>query len=134
MKLEFDPVRKRAIDLDSGLAVQWVRDEPPMERQTHFKIICAGTSIPFAASYDHGDKKISDDRSLTPGERFMRRSALKESNYYAQNIGGVFDRAVFVCVWRHLVSQGLTGFRVSTYYTEFHGSAVHNAKTWSCEG
>jgi hypothetical protein len=37
MTIVFDPERRRSTHLESGLAVQWVRDESPMERRTHFK-------------------------------------------------------------------------------------------------
>jgi hypothetical protein len=130
MNIHFDPIEKRAIDRESGLVVEWVRDEPPMERRAHFTIICAGTSIPFAASFDHGDRKISDDRSLTPGERFMRTSALKEKNYYAQNIIGEFDRAVFVELWHRIVSYGLDGFHVSVSYKEWKKHDMSDVREW----
>lgn len=135
MTINFDPTRKRATDMNSGLAVEWVRDEPPMERQTHFKIMVGGRSLPFTASYDHGDKKIREGHAnLTPGERFLLTTALKEKNYYAQNIVGEFDRTIFVELWQRVVSHGLDGIRVAAHYSEFRRADGSDTKEWCCEG
>jgi len=58
MTIKFDPERRRSTHVESGLAVQWVRDEPPMERSTHFKLIVDGIEVPFVGSYDYGEDKI----------------------------------------------------------------------------
>jgi hypothetical protein len=135
MTIIFDPERRRSTHLESGLAVQWVRDEPPMERRTHFKLIAGGAEVPFEASYDYGQDKIKkqypDADALEIGER---TSNLRELNYRAVNITGRFDPEDFVQVWRDLVSQGHRVYRVSTYYTELAGNNPGNSKEWSCEG
>ena len=136
MTIEYDPVRKRSTHIESGLAVQWVRDEPVMERTTHFKLIVDGREIPFVGCYDHGDDKIDFPLGLTPSEDFRLRLALRELNYNAAWIRGNFDRNLFVKVWQHLLSQGRERYRVSTYYTEYEDITDSLAKTekWRCEG
>ena len=61
MTIEYDSERKRSTDLESGLAVEWVRDEPPLERRTHFKLIVDGKGTPFESSYDFGDRNIEKE-------------------------------------------------------------------------
>ncbi|WP_257193056.1 MULTISPECIES: hypothetical protein [unclassified Bradyrhizobium] len=62
MTIRFDPDQRRSTHVESGLAVQWVRDEPPMERSTHFNLIVDGIEVPFVASYDYGE-----DKKANPG-------------------------------------------------------------------
>lgn len=64
MTIRFDPDRRRSTHVESGLAVQWVRDEPPVDRSTHFKLI-------VGAVYDCGEHKssaISDYHERALGE------------------------------------------------------------------
>jgi hypothetical protein len=135
MTIIFDPERRRSTHVESGLAVQWVRDEPPMERATRFKLIVDRIEVPFEASYNYGDDKI---RRQYPDADFLevhrRASELWEKNYRAVNIRAFFEKDLFLKVWQHLVSQGLTVYRVSTYYTEFTGYDPGSRKEWSCEG
>jgi hypothetical protein len=135
MTIVFDPTRRRSTHVESGLAVQWVRDEPPMERRTHFKLIVGGAEVPFEASYDFGDNKI---KQQYPDADFLeisqRLNDLHEKNYSAVNIRAHFDKEVFVKVWQNLVQQGLSVYRVSTHYTEFTGHGPSSRKDWSCEG
>jgi len=42
----------RIYDEESGLGVEWVRDEPPMERQVHFRLLLPNGSHAFTASYE----------------------------------------------------------------------------------
>jgi hypothetical protein len=135
MTIVFDPTRKRSTHVESGLAVQWVRDEPPMERRTHFKLIVGGAEVPFEASYDFGRNKIKEkypDADVFEIDRLT--TALREMNYTAVNIRAQFDKEVFVKVWQNLVQQGPSVYRVSTYYTEFAGLDPSSRKDWSCEG
>ena len=135
MTIIFDPVRRRSTHVESGLAVQWVRDEPPMERCTLFKLIVDGAEVPFEASYDYGDRKIQQQYPDADAiELYKRLSELREKNYRALNIRVRFDKEIFLQVWQNLVQQGLSVYRVSTYYTEYfgHGPGSHNE--WSCEG
>ena len=114
MAIIFDSERRRSTHVESGLAVQWVRDDPPMERSKRYKLIVDGAEIPFDASYDYGEEKVKQqypDADLFELNR--RMNALQEINYHASNIPGRFDPQVFVQVWRDLVSQGLSAFRIS---------------------
>lgn len=135
MTIVFDPERRRSMDLASGLAVQWVRDEPPMERRTHFKLIVDRIEVPFEASYNYGDDKIKRQYPDADAfEAYRRMKDLRELNYGAVNIRARFDKDLFLKVWQHLVQQGLTVHRVSTCYTEFTGYDPGSRKEWSCEG
>ena len=105
MPVEIDPERGRAVHLESGLAVAWVRDEPAQERKSHFKLVADGREIPFEAVYDFGERAILEtDPGLSPEELSARLLQTLRKNYCAQNIAGAFDRQVFVTVWHGLVS------------------------------
>jgi hypothetical protein len=135
MTIVFDPERRRSTHVESSLAVQWERDEPPMERRTHFKLIVGGAEVPFEASYNFGEDKIKQrypDADILEIGRHV--SDLLELNYRAVNIKTHFDKEVFVKVWQHLVQQGVSPYRVSTYYTEFAGPDPSRRKEWRCEG
>lgn len=135
MTIVFDPDRRRSTDVETGLAVQWVRDEPPMERSTRFKLIVDGIEVQFDASYDYGEDKI---KKMYPDADFLevhrRTSDLREKNYSAVNIRAYYDKELLVRVWQHLVQQGLGVYRVSTHYTEFTGYDPGSRKAWKCEG
>ena len=93
MTIVFDPERRRSTHVESSLAVQWVRDEPPMERRTHFKLIVDGNEVPFEGSYDYGDSKIKErfpDADALERDRLV--TALGEKNFKAVNIGCEFDK------------------------------------------
>ncbi|WP_213288462.1 hypothetical protein [Bradyrhizobium sp. sGM-13] len=135
MTIILDPERRRSTHVESGLAVQWVRDEPPMERRTHFKLIVGGADVPFEASYDFGYYKIKQQYPDADAVELYRRcSELCEMNYRAVNIRTHFDKEVFVQVWQNLVQQGVSPYRVSTYYTELAGPDPSTRKEWKCEG
>ena len=135
MTIIHDPERRRSTHLESGLAVQWVRNEPPMERQTHFKLIVDGIETPFVATYDYGEGKLKAQYPNMSALEFNERmGALQEKNFHAIDIKRDFDRDVFLRVWQDLVAQGLGGIRVSTYYTEVGGPDPKHQRTWSCEG
>ena len=134
MTIIHDPERRRSTHLETGLAVQWVRDEPPMERQTHFKLIADGIETPFVATYDYGEPKLKARYPNMSALEFNERmGSVQEKNFHAINLKRDFDRDVFLRVWQDLVAQGLSGIRVSTYYTEVGGPAPRNQRTWSCE-
>lgn len=135
MTIVFDPQRRRSTDLESGLAVQWVRDEPPMECRTHFKLIVDGSEVPFEATYDNGWNRMQEKYPDADAIELHRKvSALQELNYHAFDIRGRFDPEVFVRVWQDLISQGLPGYRISTYYAEYRGGGPNDKKEWRCEG
>ena len=135
MTIKFDPERRRSTHVESGLAVQWVRDEPPMERSTHFKLIVDGIEVPFVGSYDYGEHKIKKKNPDVSALELDRLStALWEKNYRAVNINVDFDKEIFVEVWRNLVSQGHGSYRISTYYAEIRGAGPNNKKEWGCKG
>jgi hypothetical protein len=106
-----------------------------MERSTHFKLIVDGNEVPFTASYDYGEEKI---KKTNPGigalELDRLSTALWEKNYRAVNIKANFDKQIFVEVWRDLVSQGHSSYRISTYYTEIRTSNPNDKNEWECQG
>lgn len=133
MTIEYDPTLKRSTHLESGLAVQWLRDDPPMERRSFFVLVVDGKEVPFEASYEFGHKKIEAAHpELSFIEQAKLAMALSEKNYHASSIKVAFDRTVFVEVWRDLVSQGYSTTRVSTYYVENPGT--NECKEWSSQG
>lgn len=110
MTIIHDPERRRSTHLETGLAVQWVRDEPPMERQTHFKLIADGIETPFVATYDYGEPKLKARYPNMSALEFNERmGSVQEKNFHAINLKRDFDRDLFLRVWRDLVSQGLDG-------------------------
>ena len=135
MTIRFDTDLRRSTHVESGLAVQWVRDEPPMERSTHFKLIVGGIEVPFTASCDYGEDKIKKANPDIGAIELDRLStALWEKNYRAVNIEANFDKQVFVEVWRDLVSQGHSSYRISTYYTEIRTPHAGEKNEWECQG
>jgi hypothetical protein len=84
MTIIYDPALRHSTHLESGLAVQWVRDEPPMERSTRFKLIANGSEVEFDGTNDYGEHKI---RKLYPDADFTevhrRATDLREINYSA---------------------------------------------------
>lgn len=101
MTIRFDPDQRRSTHVETGLAVEWVRDEPPMERSTYFKLIVDGIEVPFVASYDYGEDKIKKANPDIGALELDRLStALWEKNYRAVNIKAHFDKQIFVEVWR----------------------------------
>jgi len=135
MTIKFDPDKRRSKHVESGLAVQWVRDEPPMERSTHFKLIVGRSEVPFTASYDYGEDKIRKAHpDIGHPELDRLTTALWEINYRAVNIKAKFDKQIFVEVWRDLVSQGHSRYRISTTYTEIRSPNPDDKIKWECQG
>ena len=93
MTIIHDPERRRSTHLETGLAVQWVRDEPPMERQTHFKLIADGIETPFVATYDYGEPKLKARYPNMSALEFNERmGSVQEKNFHAINLKRDFDR------------------------------------------
>jgi hypothetical protein len=135
MTITFDPIQQRSTNVESGVAVQWLRNEPPMERQTHFKLIVEGSETPFAGTYDNGWSKLQQKYPEADAVELHRKvSALRHLDYSASNIKARFDADVFVRVWQDLMAKRLPGYRISTHYVEFRGGDPANKKEWSCEG
>ena len=95
-------------DEESGLGVEWVRDEPPMERRTHFRLWIKGREVPFSAWYEFGSDRlhrrlraegvsVAEIIKMTPSEDTMF--------YEAQNINAVFDRDKFLELWQRVLSK-----------------------------
>jgi hypothetical protein len=138
MTIVYDPARRRSTHVESGLAVQWVRDEPPMERSSRFKLIAPGIEVEFNGSHDYGEYKM---QKLHPDADFLEihrlASDLREINYTADYVRATgFDEQLFLRVWQHLLRQerGHGMFRVSTYYTRFTGDDPESGVAWKCEG
>ncbi|WP_315719354.1 MULTISPECIES: hypothetical protein [unclassified Bradyrhizobium] len=135
MTIRFDPDLRRSTHVESGLAVQWVRDAPPMERSTHFKLLVGGVEVPFTASYDYGEDKIKKANPDIGAIELDRLStALWEKNYRAIDIEANFDKQIFVEVWQDLVLQGHSSYRISTYYTAIRTPHATEKNEWKCQG
>lgn len=135
MSIIFNEKARRSTHVESGLAVQLVREEPPTERQTHFKIIANGREYPFVAYRDFGEAKLKENYPNMDPLEFNRRIAdIFEQNFEASDISGDFDRDIFVHVWHKLVSTGMNGFRVTVRYTESARFCPSAGRTWNCEG
>jgi len=116
----YDAEHKRVTHIKSGLSVMHVRDEPPKERTTHFKLITANEQVHFEAWHDRGEKKIED---MFPDMHFLEQGklirALHENNYHAINIRAEFDQGVFVQVWQKLVQGNHNIYKMSANYSEW---------------
>lgn len=131
MTVEIDQGHRRAVHLESGLAVEWVRDEPAQERKSHFRLVVDGREMPFEAVCDFGERAILEtDPGLSPEDLSARLLQTLRKNYCAQNIAGAFDRQVFVTVWHGLVSARTGGFKVSVAYSEWTGADMSECRTW----
>ena len=94
----------RIYDEESGLGVEWVRDEPPMERATHFRLVLRGGSRDFVASYEFSIGLLMRERpELSPSEAMRLARSNRRVEFQAFNIDGDFDRDKFVAIWHRLL-------------------------------
>ena len=95
-----DPSKTRVFDEESGLGVQWMRDEPPMERATHFRLIFPGGERDFIGYYEYETGLLMRARPDLSFSEAMRLSADdRHVEYRAYNIRREFDRQRFVELW-----------------------------------
>ena len=53
--LSYEPVSHLATHGPTGLAIRWLRDDPPMERTAFFTLTYKDTETPFTGHYDYDD-------------------------------------------------------------------------------
>ncbi|POF34227.1 hypothetical protein [Roseibium marinum] len=135
MTVEIGLESERAVHLESGLMVEWVRDEPAQDRKSHFKLVLEGLQIPFEACYDFGDQDIVEkDPEISPEDLSRKLLENPVKNYHAQNIAADFDRETFVKAWQSLVSAKASSFKISVFYSEWTKNDMSDIRKWSGEG
>lgn len=72
MNISFDKANKRATDLDSGMAVTWLRDDYPSERRDFWMLAWKGEEREFPVSWDTGYAKIINARPDTSYEEVIK--------------------------------------------------------------
>ena len=121
---------KRVVDQETGLAVHWVRDEPPMERQAHFRLLFRGMEIPFSASYEYGNERVMRENRGRRGDAPADPASSSDVILYtAINIAGDFDRDRFIEIWHQLLSRRYGSCSVGARYLERSGGGPW--RTWS---
>ena len=116
--MSYDPDTHRAIHVPTGMAVQWLRDDPPMERRAFFKLDYNGKDTPFAASYDYADaEKRLAFPGLSESERWHATRHWKKINFVAggyefQMLG--LPPCLFLKVWHHQLHNQNKGYLIST--------------------
>lgn len=131
MTVAIGPEHRRAVHQESGLTVDWVRDEPAPERKSHFRLSVDGRGIPFEAVHDFGERALlAAEQDLSPAELSARLLQDLRKDYHAHNIAGAFDRQIFVTVWHALVSARAGDFKVSVACSEWSGADTGERRTW----
>lgn len=127
-----DPADKiRAYDEESGLGVEWVRDEPPLERATHFRLMLPDGSREFIASYEFSTGLIMRERpELSISEVTRLAASNRRVEFQASNIGGDFDRNKFVEVWHRLLVARNPELAVHVIYSEFRPGISASHAEW----
>ena len=120
-------------DKESGLGVQWVRDERPMERYSHFLLLIGERAVPFGASFSFGvDFAKRENPKISVSELFDLMRSDHVMVYKAQQIDAEFDREKFVGVWQRLVSRGMSHLQVGVVYSEWN-EVDRSWRKWSKE-
>ena len=130
----YDAENKRASHIETGLTIVHLRDEPPQERKSHFKLILGSQQISFEAWYDYSEEKIEQKY---PDMHFLEQGKLianlNEKNFYVININADFDRNKFVQVFQKLVQGNNDVYKISVTYSEWDHFDMSDKKEWSCE-
>lgn len=122
---------KRIYDVVTGLGVEWVRDEPPMERHSHFRLLIGESAIPFSASYEFGiDRAKRENPEMSIDEVLSLMSSDRVIIFKAQNIAADFDRDNFLQIWRELLSRDRPNSTVGVIYWETN-KADGSRREWS---
>lgn len=129
MGIFYDEQRKRAIDLETGVAVELERFGLPKERDVHFRLLINNEDIPFEGSYDFGDSKIrSIDPDMDPVTWFEKQLELNEQNFFFSDFAPGVDfllkkysnfPELFVSLVHYVVSHNTNGRRNFVYYRPY---------------
>ena len=121
----------RIYDEEGGLGVEWVRDEPPMERATHFRLVLPDLSRDFIASYEFSIGLLMRERpELSASEASRLAGSDHRVQFQASNIGGDFDRDKFVEVWHKLLANRNPELAVHVIYSEFRPGISGSHSEW----
>lgn len=110
----------RICDEDSGLGVEWVRSDPPLERQVHLRLLTGDRQIPFVASYEYGIDRLMRENPKLSGAEALKLSSTtgRRIVYTASNIDAEFDRDRFVQIWHSLMNGKHPSYDVGVVYFE----------------
>ena len=128
-----EPKPSRIFDEESGMAVEWLWDEPPMERATHFRLeLPTGEAQEFIASYEYEIGLLMRRRpELSVQEATQQASSDPRVEYRAFNIGLEFDQGRFVELWHRLLVLRFPGSKVRVIYSEFELPNSRQGSEWS---
>jgi hypothetical protein len=97
MTIVYDPEKKRAMDAETGMAVEFVRMDYPMESGEFFKLVFRGREYPFRVSYSSGFERIVNEfPSLSTLEQSRMTSKLNLRTYSIGVIGGIEEDKAFL--------------------------------------
>lgn len=95
----------RTYDVVAGLGVEWVYDEPPMERRSHFRLLIGDRAFPFAALCEFGIDRAKRENPAMSFDDMMRLLPADDVVVFAaQDIDADFDPDTFLQVWQKLLS------------------------------
>jgi hypothetical protein len=109
----------RIYDEENGLGIEWVRDEPPMERRSHFRLLVGDREIPFSASVEFGsDRAMGENPDMSFDDLLSSISSNRALVLTAQNIDADFDPDIFLQIWHELLSRDRPNTSVGVVYSE----------------
>lgn len=121
----------RIYDIVMGLGVEWVRDEPPMERRSHFRLLIGDREVPFSASIEFGsDRAQRENPNMSMDELLSSISSNRAIVFKAQNIDADFDPDNFLQIWHKLLSRDRPNTSVGVIYSETN-KAGESRLEWS---
>ena len=121
----------RIYDVVTGLGVEWVRDEPPMESRSHFRLLIGDREVPFSATKEFGiDRAKRENPNMSIDELLSLMASDRVIVFKAQNIDADFDPDNFLQIWRQLLSRDRPDSSVGVIYTEIK-TADGSHREWS---
>lgn len=131
MTIEYNASLRRSTHLESGLAVQWLRDDTPMERRSFFAPLVNGFEIPFERFYSFDGPQLESAEHEIENRRIGSRfRPVSQKVFRVSNISGDFDRQIFLYVWKTFVSQALGSITAGTIHEEFSTALPSEVKEW----
>lgn len=109
----------RVYDEVRGLGVEWVRDEPPMESRSHFRLLVGDREVPFSATYEFGiDRAKRENPNMSFDELLSSMSSDRVIVFTARDIDADFDPDNFLQIWHKLLSRDRPNTSVGVIYSE----------------